>query len=374
MIFGMTFYQLAWLFVIYSFLGWCVEVIYHAVTWGEVTNRGFYGFGVVSVFALINLIQPEGTQMSDLLVYVFGVILATLIELVAGWLLDICFHARWWDYSKQPFNFRGYICLEFSLIWGFAILFVVRIFQKYIDKLITGHDSSVLGWTILVILYVVYFVDFVVTVAVIRGFNKKLGQLDKLSGDLRIVSDKVSEKLGETTIETAQNIGEGRVQAALAKAELRDRVDSLKDSLSTSEMKEKVGSLKDSLSTSEMKEKVSSLKDSLSTSEMKEKVGSLKDSLSTSEMKEKVGSLKDNLSTAELRAALSSLKENISAEEYREVIRTKRAELQKKYEELVGSMTKHRLFGQGRLLRAFPDMKHRKYQDIVVKLKEKMRN
>ena len=41
MIFGMTFYQLAWLFVIYSFLGWCVEVIYHAVTWGEVTNRGF---------------------------------------------------------------------------------------------------------------------------------------------------------------------------------------------------------------------------------------------------------------------------------------------------------------------------------------------
>ena len=35
MIFGMTFYQLAWLFVIYSFLGWCVEVIYHAVTWGE---------------------------------------------------------------------------------------------------------------------------------------------------------------------------------------------------------------------------------------------------------------------------------------------------------------------------------------------------
>ena len=290
------------------------------------------------------------------------------------------------------------------MIWGFAILFVVRIFQKYIDKLITGHDSSVLGWTILAILYIVYFVDLVVTVAVIRGFNKKLGQLDKLSGDLRIVSDKVSEKLGETTIETAQNIGEGRVQAALAKAELRDRVDSLKDNLSASEVKEKVGSLKDSLSASEVKEKVGSLKDSLSASEVKEKVGSLKDSLSASEMKEKVGSLKDNLSTsemkekvgslknslsasevkekvgslkdnlsaAELRAALSALKENISAEEYKEVICTKSVELQKKYEELVGSLTRHRLFGQGRLLRAFPDMKHRKYQDIIVKLKEKM--
>lgn len=332
MIFGMTFYQLAWLFVIYSFLGWCVEVIYHAVTWGEVTNRGFlngpvcpvYGFGVVSVFALINMIQPEGTQMSDLLVYLFGVLLATLIELVAGWLLDLCFHARWWDYSKKPFNFRGYICLEFSLIWGFAILFVVRIFQKYIDKLINGRDNSVFVWTILVTLFVVYFVDLVVTIAVIRGFNKKLGQLDKLSVDLRIVSDKVSEKLGETTIEAAQNIGEGRVQAALAKAELRDKVDIMKDTLSTSEMREKIASLK------------------------------------------------DNLSTTELRETLNSLRISISAEEYKEIIGAKRAELQKKYEELVGSMMKHRLFGQGRLLRAFPDLKHRDYQNVVVKLKEKM--
>lgn len=52
MIFGMTFYQLAWLFVIYSFLGWCVEVIYHAVTWGEVTNRGFLnGTGLPGIWS-----------------------------------------------------------------------------------------------------------------------------------------------------------------------------------------------------------------------------------------------------------------------------------------------------------------------------------
>ena len=165
MIFGMTFYQLAWLFVIYSFLGWCVEVIYHAVTWGEVTNRGFlngpvcpvYGFGVVSVLALINLIQPEGTQMSDLLVYVFGVIfvfgivLATAVELVAGWLLDVCFHARWWDYSDKPFNFHGYICLEFSLIWGLAIVMVVKVFQKYVEAHAL-HTPATWEWIVIAVL------------------------------------------------------------------------------------------------------------------------------------------------------------------------------------------------------------------------------
>lgn len=70
------------------------------------------------------------------------------------------------------------------------------------------------------ILYAVYLTDFIVTVAVIRGLNKKLTRLDKVSSDLRIVSDKLSDTLATTTIDTAQKVGEGKVQAALAKAEL----------------------------------------------------------------------------------------------------------------------------------------------------------
>ena len=60
----------------------------------------------------------------------------------------------------------------------------------------------------------------IVTVAVIRGLNKKLTRLDKVSSDLRIVSDKLSDTLATTTIDTAQKVGERKVQAALAKAEL----------------------------------------------------------------------------------------------------------------------------------------------------------
>ena len=295
MIFGMTFYQLAWLFVIYSFLGWCVEVIYHAVTWGEVTNRGFlngpvcpvYGFGVVSVFALINLIQPEGTQMSDLLVYVFGVILATLIELVAGWLLDICFHARWWDYSNKPLNFHGYICLEFSLIWGLAIVMVVKVFQKYVERQ-ASHTPSTLEWVVMAILYAVYLADFIVTVAVIRGLNKKLTRLDKVRADLRIVSDKLSDTLATTTIDTAQKVGEGKVQVALAKAELRD---------------------------------------------------------ATVAQREKSA----------------------------EMLRMKKAELQAQFDELSNSITNHTVFGQGRIIKAFPEMKHRDYFELIQELKKKLR-
>ena len=135
----MTYYQICWYFLIYSFGGWALEVVYHAVACGKVINRGFlngpvcpvYGFGVLSVFAMMNTFQGSGYQLSDGMIFLFGVILATAVELIAGWLLDVCFHARWWDYSNKPLNFHGYICLEFSLIWGVAILLVVKIFQSF---------------------------------------------------------------------------------------------------------------------------------------------------------------------------------------------------------------------------------------------------
>jgi uncharacterized membrane protein len=50
-------------FLVFSFLGWCVEVAYQAVSKGLVVNRGFlngpvcpiYGFGVLAVFFLLQI-------------------------------------------------------------------------------------------------------------------------------------------------------------------------------------------------------------------------------------------------------------------------------------------------------------------------------
>lgn len=294
MICGMTYYQICWYFLVYSFGGWVVEVIFHAVTLGKVINRGFlngpvcpvYGFGVISVFAMINTLQSSGYQMSDGMIFIFGVILATVVELIAGWLLDVCFHARWWDYSDKPLNFHGYICLEFSLIWGLAIVFVVKVFQRYVENHTSSHADSMLGWVVLAILYAAYLADFIVTVAVIRGLNKKLTRLDKIRSDMRIVSDKISDTLATTTIETVQAVGEKKVQAALARAELRDSAELKKD---------------------------------------------------------------------------KSL----------EMLRKKKAELQKEFDDLSNTITNHTIVGQGRIIKAFPKMKHRDYYELIQELKNR---
>ena len=294
MICGMTYYQICWYFLIYSFGGWVVEVIFHAVALGKVVNRGFlngpvcpvYGFGVLSVFAMINTLQSSGYQMSEGMIFLFGVILATVVELIAGWLLDVCFHARWWDYSDKPFNFHGYICLEFSLIWGLAIVLVVKVFQKYVENNTSMQTDSALGWIILAILYGVYLADLIVTVAVIRGLNKKLTRLNTIQSDMRIVSDKLSDTVANTTIDTAQVIGEGKVQTALAKAELREAAET---------------------------------------------------------------------------------KKNQSIEK----LRKNKMELQREFDELSGSITNHTIVGPGRIIKAFPEMKHRYYHELIQELSKK---
>ena len=60
-------YQLLMLFLIYSFLGWCVEVSFVAVTTGRVVNRGFlngpvcpiYGVGMLGALLLLEPVSAS---------------------------------------------------------------------------------------------------------------------------------------------------------------------------------------------------------------------------------------------------------------------------------------------------------------------------
>ena len=242
MIAGMTYYEIAWYFLIYSFFGWCVEVIYHALKIGKVINRGFlngpvcpvYGFGVLSVFSLTKTLLPSLNAVFDnhaadtgsftelFILFILGMILTTVVELVAGWLLDVCFHTRWWDYSNVRFNFHGYICLPFSIIWGLAVVFVVKVVQPVMESENTIHIPEKYGWPMLAVMYAILIADVVVTVMIVAGLNRKLKELDDIRKQMRIISDDLSRKIGGDTIEAQQKIEEGRVKAHLAKAELKD--------------------------------------------------------------------------------------------------------------------------------------------------------
>ncbi len=230
-------YSGAWYFLIYSFFGWVIEVSYHAVTLGKVVNRGFlcgpfcpvYGCGMTAVLFITSSLPKNENGLPNIwALFLVGIVFTTLIELSAGWALDKLFHARWWDYRELPFNLNGYICLKFSMIWGFAVVGAVRLVHPAIKDAVARFLPVKYGVWLLAAAYLIFIVDLTVTAAVVAGLNKKLTELDELNRLLRLSSDSLSEKIASGTFKALEKYDSRKLQAKLAKAEMKDNIDALR--------------------------------------------------------------------------------------------------------------------------------------------------
>lgn len=199
-------YQFLWIFFVYAFLGWCTEVSYAALRTGKFVNRGFlngpvcpiYGCGVVVVLAGL-----EPLKGNFMLLFLGSVVLTSALEWATGFVLEKLFRQRWWDYSDKPFNLGGYICLEFSIMWGFACLFVVDILHPSIEFFIRLIPHT-LGWVLLGLFSAAMAVDLAATVRTIAKLNRQLDQIDQLARRLKTASNEFGENLADRVLEAAE--------------------------------------------------------------------------------------------------------------------------------------------------------------------------
>ena len=190
-------YHLLWIFFIYAFLGWCTEVSYAALKTGRFVNRGFlngpvcpvYGFGVVIVLWVL-----EPLRGNLLLLFLGSVALTSLLEWLTGFVLERLFHQRWWDYSQEPFNLGGYICLRFSIAWGLACLFVVKLLHPSVLWCIRTVPYP-MGVGLLALFSAVMAVDLAATVRTIARMNRQLSQLDELAAGIKEMSNELGANL-----------------------------------------------------------------------------------------------------------------------------------------------------------------------------------
>lgn len=211
------------LFFVYGFLGWCCEVIYATLNTGKFVNRGFlngpicsiYGFGV-----LIVLLALSPFKDNIFLLFIASFILTSLLEFITGFILEKFFHKKWWDYSKEHFNIKGYVCLKFSLLWGAACCFVVHLIHPLIEKGI-NLMPNVLQIVLIAIFALMYIVDNIVTILQIIRFNKFSKELTETRKLLRLSSDKIGETLSDVTntlMEKAEMLGSKIKNSRLVKA------------------------------------------------------------------------------------------------------------------------------------------------------------
>lgn len=184
-ILGVDLYHvLAW-FWLYSFCGWIWESSYVSIRQKKLVNRGFvngplltlYGTGAVMVYLIL---RPFEANIWAL--YFGGVIVATVLEYVTGVLMETIFHAHWWDYSNQKFNFQGKICLSSSIAWGFFTLGLFYILQPIAVKVV-NLVSDTTGEIIVSVVTVCYLADFGFSAAAAFQLGQKMRSLEKTWGE-----------------------------------------------------------------------------------------------------------------------------------------------------------------------------------------------
>ncbi len=185
--------DLFWYFFVYSFAGWCLEVIFTVCHRKKLVNKGFLNsplcpiYGFCSVMITI-LFQDLKNQL--IFLFIGSFVVATFIEFVTGHLLQTFFHQKWWDYSERKFNADGYVCFDFSVFWGLFGMAVVLLFNGLIRK-ITGLIPDLIAWIILLTASGLMICDLIGTVAVLLRLRKAPGRIEVINQNLENVSSRL---------------------------------------------------------------------------------------------------------------------------------------------------------------------------------------
>lgn len=211
-------------FCLYCFIGWAGESLYVSWEHKKWVNRGFLKGPFLPIYgsgAIIILFATLPVRNNIPLIFLLGMTSATVLEYLTGYVMEKTFKVRYWDYTIQPFNLNGYICLGCSLTWGLCAELLINFIHKPIERLVKDMtDEAVLVTAIVFSVYFTY--DLIVSTSEafdlrkiiveaieknenIRHMQKRLDVLIAVAADdAHKLKEKLDEKRHESQDEMAK--------------------------------------------------------------------------------------------------------------------------------------------------------------------------
>lgn len=192
----MSFSSMMFYFALYSIIGWAMETIYCSLLAQKFVHRGFligpvcpiYGFGALAVVWVLTPFHghPE-------LVFLFGMILTSVLEYTASVLLEKLFKKSWWDYSDRRFNVNGRICIRNSAFWGILSVLLIYVLQPFFAGMLTKMPEAI-RTPFSVTLLLLFSIDLILSVQSTLDFNREMRKLSELTEliDLKRIELKAS--------------------------------------------------------------------------------------------------------------------------------------------------------------------------------------
>ena len=201
------------LFIAYSVLGWCCEMVYCSVPKGHLCEkRGFLNGFLCPIYghgALLVLYALHGGFRNPFLTFIFGALLTSMLEYFTSWIMEKLFHMRWWDYSHYKFQINGRICLLNSTCFGIACVVLCHIVHPWLWEHILALGSGVII-PLASFICGIYLTDTVLSVRSAVQLSSQMGKLRDLQNEIK---DFVAEKREESLERRAERREEARERA-----------------------------------------------------------------------------------------------------------------------------------------------------------------
>lgn len=197
-----TGYELLAFFFVYAFFGWVMEIAFAAVYRKKFLNRGFLNgpvcpiYGCSMVFVTVFLESLRGNYFFLLL---GCMIVTTILELLTGMLMEKILGRKWWDYSDYKYNLGGYVCPQFSLVWGTCAVVVMTFVQPLLTKLVRLLPGTVFR-ILLLAAFALLVCDFIVTIGAICKFRRQSRRMQGLAEGM----NRISGRMGRAIFEVIQ--------------------------------------------------------------------------------------------------------------------------------------------------------------------------
>ncbi len=168
-ILGISIWRLLAYFIIYSFIGFVIETLFALFMYNVLESRqsflygpfcGIYGVGAVIMIMFLNKYFNKNNHILFLGGFIVGSVVEYLISLIGELMLNV----RWWDYSNRFLNINGRICLLYSIFWGLLAIYLMRVINPRVDKLINWLKTKIninVAKTLTLITTILLFIDCV---------------------------------------------------------------------------------------------------------------------------------------------------------------------------------------------------------------------
>ena len=231
-IFQLPFSAAFLIFIMFSVIGWCSEVLYVGIFFEhKFVNRGFlhgplcpiYGFGGVVI-----LLLPKELYSTWFPLFFASMLLCTLVEYFVSWLMEKMFHNRWWDYSHFKLNINGRVCALNSILFGFMGLGIIRFVYPQIIKLLNLMGMFVIQ-TSAEVIAAILSIDIIVTVRRLVDFNTTLEKVRSFGESLRDHYGEESWFKGTSAFEMAASVKAHAEQEREKFKNILERIDAIQN-------------------------------------------------------------------------------------------------------------------------------------------------